>query len=53
MPKYLFHYTTIDTLALILKYKSIRFNSLKNVDDLEEQESADLWTYVNIVDTFF
>lgn len=42
MPKYLFHYTTIDTLALILKYKSIRFNSLKNVDDLEEQESADL-----------
>ena len=29
-------------MALILKYKSIRFNSLANVDDLEEQESADL-----------
>lgn len=41
-PKYLYHYTTIETLALILKYKSIRFNSLANVDDLEEQESADL-----------
>lgn len=41
-PQYLYHYTTIDTLALILKYKTIRFNSLANVDDLEEQESADL-----------
>lgn len=30
------HYTTIDTLALILKNKTIRFNRLDNVDDLEE-----------------
>ena len=41
-PKHLFHYTTIESLALILKNKTIRFNSLRNVDDLEEQESADL-----------
>jgi len=33
----LFHYTTIDTLALILKNKTMRFNSLKNVDDAQEQ----------------
>ena len=41
-PKYLYHYTTIDTLALILKNKTIRFNSLMNVDDLEEGKSEDL-----------
>lgn len=32
----IFHYTTIETLALILKYKTIHFNRLDNVDDLEE-----------------
>lgn len=31
-----YHYTSIETLALILKNKSIRFNRLDNVDDLEE-----------------
>ncbi len=30
------HYTTIDTLALILKNRTIRFNRLDRVDDLEE-----------------
>ncbi|MPM26726.1 hypothetical protein SDC9_73231 [bioreactor metagenome] len=32
------HYTTIETLALILKNKTIRFNRLNKVDDLEESE---------------
>lgn len=32
------HYTTIETLALILKNKAIRFNRLDGVDDLEESE---------------
>ena len=33
----IYHYTTIDTLALILKNKTIRFNRLDNgLDDLEE-----------------
>lgn len=32
----IFHYTTIETLALILKHKTIRFNRLDKVDDLEE-----------------
>ncbi|OJV78763.1 MAG: hypothetical protein BGO34_02190 [Bacteroidia bacterium 44-10] len=40
------HYTTIETLALILKNKTIRFNRLDKVDDLEESEygisSADM-----------
>ena len=34
------HYTTIDTLALILKNKTIRFNRLDKVDDLEENITA-------------
>lgn len=32
----IYHYTNIDTLALILSNKTIRFNRLDNVDDLEE-----------------
>lgn len=44
-PKYLYQYTSIETLALILKNKKIRFNSLKNVDDLEEVQSKDVKDY--------
>ena len=40
--EYLYHYTSIETLALILKNKTIRFNSLDKMDDLQEQETADL-----------
>jgi len=32
----IYHYTTINNLALILASKKIRFNRLDNVDDLEE-----------------
>ena len=32
----LYHYTTIDALALILKNKTIKFSRLDCVDDLEE-----------------
>lgn len=41
-PKYLYHYTTLETLALILKYKTIRFNKLTKTDDLEEAMTGDL-----------
>ena len=41
-PEYLYHYTNIETLALILKNHTIRFNSLDKMDDLQEQETADL-----------
>lgn len=39
---YLFHYTTIEKLALILKNKTIRLNALCNMDDLQEGRSKDL-----------
>lgn len=34
----IYHYTSIETLALILANKTIRFNRLDKVDDLEESE---------------
>lgn len=42
MCEYLYHYTSIETLALILSGKKIRFNNLLNVDDPEEALSKDL-----------
>lgn len=41
IPEYLYHYTDVDSLALILKNKTIRLNSLDKMDDLQEQLSAD------------
>lgn len=41
-PEYLYHYTNLDTLALILKNRSIRMNSLSNMDDVQEKAAADL-----------
>lgn len=41
MNEYIYHYTSIETLALILQSKKIRFNSLKNVDDINETEFSD------------
>lgn len=40
--EYLYHYTNIETLALILQNHTLRFNSLDKMDDLQEQETADL-----------
>lgn len=40
-PPYLYHYSSIETLALILKNKTIRFNRLDLVDDPEECETKD------------
>lgn len=47
-PEYLYHYTNIDTLALILKNKTIRFNSLDQMDDPQEKDTADLKTIGNL-----
>ena len=38
---YLYHYTSLESLALILTNKTLCFNSLMNVDDAEEVETAD------------
>lgn len=40
--EYLYHYTSIEVLALILKNRTIRFNSLDKMDDLQEQQTADI-----------
>jgi hypothetical protein len=39
MPDIIHHYTDINTLALILKNKMIRFNRLDHVDDITEGQS--------------
>lgn len=41
MTEYLYHYTSVETLALILKHKTIRFSNLSVVDDMEEQSTED------------
>ncbi len=45
----IYHYTTIDSLAMILSSRSIMFNRLDKVDDMEERvESGNvkLWQYM-------
>ena len=36
----LYHYTTIDSLAMIMSSRSIKFNRLDKVDDLEERTDS-------------
>ena len=40
-PKMLYHYTSIDNLALILKNRTIRLNSLTNMDDKQEAKTKE------------
>lgn len=42
LPKVLFHYTSIETLALIIKYKKFRFTRLSLLNDPLEGKSSDL-----------
>jgi hypothetical protein len=42
LPDVLFHYTSIETLALILANKTLRFSRLDEVNDPEEASSSDL-----------
>ena len=42
----LYHYTSVDTLEKILKNKTIRFNNLSNVDDLEERSYSPYSKYI-------
>lgn len=41
MPRFLYHYTKIENLALILQNRTIRFSSLNTVNDLTEGETSD------------
>lgn len=40
--EFLYHYTSLETLALILANRTICFNNLLYVDDLEEAETQDM-----------
>ena len=40
-PKMLYHYTSIESLALILKNRTIRLNSLTNMDDKQESQTQE------------
>lgn len=46
--EYLYHYTSLETLALILSNKTIRFNNLLYVDDIEEAETNDMGKFGRI-----
>ena len=48
-PEYLYHYTNLDTFALILKHHTIRMNALSNMDDVQEKAAADLKSVGKIV----
>lgn len=41
-PEFLYHYTSVNVLELILQNRTIRFNSLVNMDDMEEARTSDL-----------
>ncbi len=49
MPKMLYKYTTLESLALILKSQKIRLNPLSQMDDLQEAQSADTIKYAPYV----
>ena len=40
--EYLYHYTSLESLALILKNRTIRLNPLDKMDDIQEQKTADI-----------
>lgn len=42
---YLYHYTSLDTLALILEYRKLKLNNLLYVDDIDEAASEDMGNY--------
>lgn len=48
IPSTIYHYTTIETLALILKSGKIRFNSINRLDDLTEPLSKDFGNIGNL-----
>jgi hypothetical protein len=41
MVEYLYHYTNLETLKLILHNKTFRLSSLNKMDDLEEGDTED------------
>ena len=50
-PEYLYHYTSIETLDFIVKYRTIRFSRLDQVDDHSEGLSFELLSLEKYFDT--
>lgn len=48
-PERLYHYTSIESLALILKNKTLRLRALTQMDDLQEAESDSVQNYGQFV----
>jgi hypothetical protein len=48
-PEYLYHYTTVETLAMILKKKKISFSPLTILDDMQEEKAKDKEKYAKFV----
>ena len=46
--EFLYHYTTLDKLALILRNRTIRLNPLDKMDDLQENMSSDVKNFGKI-----
>ncbi len=46
--EFLYHYTTLDKLALILRNRTIRLNPLDKMDDLQENMSSDVKNFGRI-----
>ena len=44
IPEYLYHYTSVDALALILKNHTIRLTPISKMDDPQEARNADIKT---------
>lgn len=43
----IYHYTTIDSLAMIMSSRSIKFNRLDKVDDMEERKEPSNYIFVS------
>ena len=48
-PEYLYHYTSLETLALILENRTLCLNNLTCVDDMDEAETADMGKFGRFV----
>ena len=42
MAEYLYHYTNLSSLAMILKTETVRLNSLKNMDDADKTRISEM-----------
>ncbi len=49
IPDYLYHYTNLSSLSLILKNRSIRFNPLDKMDDMDESIISDFKSFAKYV----